>query len=207
MAAVLPSRSGTSAVHVPDMLQTADVKKIREIMDRALALGLPRMDTFWLGVAPNRVGAASLIGLMVAGLYLSYRYMLRPRSAALFIGFFVAATVLFTFPPATVERTGILVVWQVIKAFPGELLTLFTFLVLNSDLAFAAVIILALPGTEPLTPRGRRVFLAAAAVAAAWLHRLDATTPAATLALCVLMPAAPLFDRVLRQRSWVNGAV
>ena len=94
--------------------------------------------------------------------------------------------------------------WEVVKNFPGEMLTLFVFLAMNSDAAFAAVIILALPGTEPLTARGRRIFLAVAAVAAAGLHRMDPATPAATLALCALMPLAPLLDRILPQRSWVN---
>jgi hypothetical protein len=206
VAAALPARAEPSADHVPDMLLAADIAKIRGILDGALATELPRMDTFLLGVAPNRAGAASLAGLLLAGLYLSYRHILRPRSAAFFVGIFVLTTAFLAFTPATLERTGVLVVGAVVRNFPGEMLTLFNFLLWNSDMPFAAVIILALPGTEPLTARGRRVFLAMAAAGAAALHRLDPTAPAATLALCVLMPAAPLFDRVLKQRSWVNGA-
>jgi hypothetical protein len=204
VATALPARTDAGEGNVPEMLRSEDVAKIRAILDRALATGLPRMDSFLLGVAPNRAGAASLIGLIFAGLFLSYRHILRPRSAALFGVCFVLTTAALTFTPAVMARSGALVVWDVVKTFPGEMLTLFNFLLLNSDAPFAAAIILALPGTEPLTARGRRIFLAVAAVGAAALHRLDPATPAATLALCVLMPAAPVFDRVFRQRSWLD---
>ena len=178
---------------------------IRGILVQAFAFKLPSMDMFFLGVSPNRVGCASLIGILAAGLFLSYRYILRARSAAIFLCVFAAASVLLAFTPNTLRRVGPAALWQVVQAFPGELLCLAEFLLLNSDAAFAAVFVLALPGTEPLTPRGRRYFLFAAGLLAAGLHRLDPVTPAATLGLCMIMPLAPLFDRWLARRSWLSG--
>jgi len=202
---VLPSPGPAQRGRDADRLSGSEERNIREILDRAFTARLPGMDSFVWGIAPNRVGGASLIALAFAGLYLSYRYILRPRSVLYFLVFFILATAVITFTPGTVERVGVLAIWDLLKRFPGEIITLFNFLLLNSDAPFAAVIILALPGTEPLTARGRRIFLAVAAMGAAALHRLDPATPAATLALCALMPLAPLFDRVLTQRSWVNA--
>lgn len=178
---------------------------MRGILDHAFAFELPSVDLFYLGVAPNRIGAASSIGILLAGLFLAYRYILRPRSASLFLVVYAAASVLLAFTPNTIHRVGIGRLWEVTRMYPAELLTLLEFLLLNSDAAFAAVFVLALPGTEPLTPRGRRWFLGMAAVLAAGLHRLDPVTPAATLSLCLLMPLAPLFDRLLARRSWLSG--
>jgi hypothetical protein len=203
VALKLPKEGSVGEAEWSEVINPTD-GTLRRALDRAFAFRLPRMDLFMMGVAPNRVGAASPIALLVAGLYLAYRHILRPQSAVMFIVFFVGATALLTFTPATVERSGLWEIWGVIKRFPGELLTLFNYVWMNSDVLFAGVVVLALPGTQPLTARGRRMFLLAAAVGAAALHRLDPGTPAATLALCVLMPLAGVFDRVLVQRSWVN---
>lgn len=178
---------------------------IQAVLDRALVKRLPDIESFLWGVAPNRIGAASLIALILAGLYLSYRYILRPRSVLFYLLIYILATAVSVFTPATWLHAGPLTLWSLFRYFPGQIVTLFNFLLLNSDAAFAGVIILALPGTEPLTDRGRRIFLALAASAAAALHRLDPATPAATMVLCILMPAAPLFDRLFTQRSWLNG--
>jgi Na+-translocating ferredoxin:NAD+ oxidoreductase RnfD subunit len=186
-------------------LSAGQVKRIRTALDHAFTTDLPEMDLFMLGVAPNRVGAASLIAITLAGLYLSYRYILRPRSVLFFLIAFIVGTAVFTFTPATVHRVGLPMLWQLCSQFPGEILALFYYLLLNSDAGFAAVFILALPGTEPLTNRGRRIFLACAAIGAAALHRLEPGAPAATLALCLLMPLAPVFDRIFIQRSWLGA--
>jgi hypothetical protein len=183
----------------------SEVQRIRRLLEKAFVRDLPDMGLFMLGMAPNRVGAASLIAVTLAGLYLSYRYILRPRSVLFFLIGFILATACFTFTPTTVHRVGLPVLGQVVAQFPGEMLTLFEYLLLNSDAGLAAVFILALPGTEPLTNRGRRIYLACAAIAAAGLHRLEPAVPAATLVLCILMPLAPLFDRVFTQRSWLHG--
>jgi Na+-translocating ferredoxin:NAD+ oxidoreductase RnfD subunit len=70
---------------------------------------------------------------------------------------------------------------------------------------FASIFVLALPGTQPLTRRGRRVFLVCAAVLAAVIDRYNGgNLPAATASLCVFMPAAPVFDRFFAKRSWLS---
>ena len=150
--------------------------RIEGVLERAFTFDLPAMDTFIAGVAPNRLGGASLITITAAGLYLSYRYILRPRSILFFLLAFIAATATFTFTPSAIHRVGIPVLWDLFSQFPGEIITLFNFVLLNSDAAFAAVFILALPGAEPLTARGRRIFLMLAAVGAG-LHRLDPNAP------------------------------
>jgi hypothetical protein len=177
----------------------------RDILNKTFAFQLPGMDMQILGVVPNRVGTVSFIAIALAGLYLAYRYILRPRSVVLFSTSFILGTLLFSFWPTAVARVGTLGVWSIIKTFPAELLTLFNFLLFNSDAAFAAVFILALPRTEPLTARARRMFLLSAGILGAAVHRIDPTLPAATLILCALMPFAPLFDRLLSQRSWLNA--
>jgi len=195
-------------------LTVGEQKRVRRVLEEAFNTELPDMGLFMMGMAPNRVGAASLIAITLAGLYLSYRYILRPRSVLFFLVIFIGATACFTFTPPTVLRVGVPTLWNLLSlptgpndvSIPAAIMTLFNYLLLNSDAGFAAVFILALPGTEPLTNRGRRIFLAFAAIVAAGLHRLEPTAPAATLVLCALMPAAPLFDRVFTQRSWLNRA-
>ena len=197
---VLPSRPTGQ----PDLISPSQEKSIRGILDDSIALRLPSMDLFMLGISPNRIGAASLIGVTFAGLYLSYRYILRPRSVLLYLVTFILASAAFIFTPPTLFRAGSPAVWELVSRFPGEIYTLLNFLVLNSDAPFAAVIILALPGAEPLTPRGRRLFLIFAAVLAAWLHRLWPSIPAASFVLTAFMPLAPIFDDLFAKRSWLN---
>jgi hypothetical protein len=208
------SRTMEAAGH--DLVESGNIapaseRDIRGITDRALALRLPEMDLLLLGVMPGRVGTVSLIAVVMAGLYLSYRYILRPRSVVTFVLAFLVTSALVAIWPSAVIATGLNGMWQVIKvppgdvAFPGEIATLINYLVLSSDAGFAAVFILALPGTEPLTTRGRRIFLVMAGVAAAALHRMAPGLPAATLTLCVLMPFARLFDRLFATRSWLNA--
>ena len=179
---------------------------IQQILEHAFAFELPSMDLFMAGISPNRIGAASLPALLLAGLFLAYRYILRPRSVFLFLLAFIAATVVLAFTPQVFNRVGGSVLLDVIKRFPGELITLLEYLVLNSDAPFGAVFLLALPGAEPLSPRGRRVFLLLVAVLAAALHRFDPAAPATTLILCLFIPLAPYFDRLLAKRSWLAGA-
>jgi hypothetical protein len=177
----------------------------RRALDDAFSFGLPGIGMQVGGATPGRVGVVSAVAIAAGGLYLAYRYILRPRSAVLFGAAFVGGTAAFAFWPAAAAHVGPVGMWNVVKAFPAEVGTLVMYLLLNSDAAFATVIVLALPGTEPLTARGRRVFLVAAGVLGAGLHRLHPEVPAATLALCALMPAAGQFDRFFGQRSWLNA--
>ena len=90
--------------------------------------------------------------------------------------------------------------------FRGEVGTLLSYLLLNSDLAFAAVFILALPGTEPLTARGRRVFLVMAGLLGAALHRAQPAHSGGDAGCASYpMPFVPLFDRLFAKRSWLNA--
>jgi hypothetical protein len=174
-------------------------------LERAFTYDLPNMDLVLSGAVPQRIAAVSLAGIVLAGLYLSYRYVLRPWSVVTFAGMFIVGTIATAFTPAALAHAGPLGIWHVLKTFPGELAVLLQMLILNSDAAFAAVFILALPGTEPLTPRGRRVFLIGTGLLAASLHRVAPTLPAATLALCAAMPFTRTFDRLFGQRSWLNA--
>jgi Na+-translocating ferredoxin:NAD+ oxidoreductase RnfD subunit len=185
-------------------MSAQDAADIDHVLERLLAYDLPGMDLFMLGVTANRVGAASLIAITIAGLILAYRYILRPRSVTLFLGAYILATISFAFTPGTVQRVGFAMIWDVFQNFPAECITLLEFLVLSSDAGFAAIFLLALPRAEPLTARGRRVYLVLAGLLAAGLHRLDPTAPAASLLLCLMMPLAPLFDRLMGGRSWLN---
>ncbi len=73
----------------------------------------------------------------------------------------------------------------------------------SSDFLFASVFILALPGTLPIEPLARKVFLVMAGLAAAFLHRMALPIPPATAALLFLQPAAPAMDLLLHRRSWL----
>jgi len=162
------------------------------------------MDLFMLGVSPNRIGAASLIAIIIAGLFLAYRYILRPRSFLLYVVLYIVATLAMTFTPRAIVYAGLPTLWHTFLAFKKEFITLLEYVILSGDAPFAAVFILALPGTEPLSARGRRIFIVLAALFSAALHRMDPSIPAASLILCLLMPLAPLFDRTFGTRSWLN---
>jgi hypothetical protein len=174
-------------------------------LNDAFASRLIPMDLQVLGVTPGRVGTVSFIAVVLAGLYLSYRYILRPRSVVIFVFSFILGTLLVAIWPVAVAHAGLFGTWSFLRQFPAEMLTLLNFLLLNSDAGFAAVFILALPGTEPLTARGRRIFLLLAGLLGAILHRMDPALPAATLALCTLMPFTRLFDQFLGEYSWLNS--
>jgi hypothetical protein len=178
---------------------------LREVLNQVYVFDLVPLDRMLGGVAPNRIGAATLIGIATAGLFLAYRHILRARSVALFLGVFSLTTFAGLFTPATVHAAGLDAVWHTLARFPVELFVLANYLILNSDAPFAAVFLLALPGTEPLTPGGRRVYLTLAAILTASLHRLDPAAPAATMILCLFTPLCPHFDRLFAARSWVAG--
>jgi Na+-translocating ferredoxin:NAD+ oxidoreductase RnfD subunit len=184
-------------------LSHAAEMSFQEVFNNAFSTRLPPMDLLVLGVSPGRIGTVSLMAVVLAGLYLSYRYILRPRSVVIFVLSFILGNVPIAIWPSTIAHVGVYGIWSLLRTFPGEILTLVNYLLLSSDAGFAAVFILALPGTEPLTSRGRRIFLVVAGLLGAILHRFEPTIPAATLALCVLMPFARLFDRMFGERSWL----
>ncbi|HVT79465.1 MAG TPA: RnfABCDGE type electron transport complex subunit D, partial [Phycisphaerae bacterium] len=185
-------------------LNAAEAGAASAAMSRRFAYELPPADLFAWGISAGRVGVLSLIAVGLAGLHLSYRNILRPRSVVMFVAAFGVGTMAVMFTPGTFQRVGPWVLWDFVKHFPGETMTLFNYLFTGSDVIFAGVFILALPGTEPLTPRGRRVFLAAAGLVAAWAHREWPGVPAASVCLTGMMPLARVFDWVFKHRSWLR---
>lgn len=174
----------------------------REI-DMPLTTELPPMHLMVLGVAPGQVGVVSALGIVLGGLYLAYRNILRPRSVLLFLAAFLLGSMAMIFNTTFTAQGGVPLILRLWQNIPGELGTLLAYSVLNSDVIFAAIVILALPGTEPLTSRGRRVFLVVAGLAAAYVHRQTWSIPAATTVLLVMMPIANLFDLAFRKPSWL----
>jgi hypothetical protein len=153
---------------------------------------------------PGPIGTVSIIGLVCGGLYLAYRHILRLGSAGMFFASFALALAALAVWPGDFARLGLAGAWTAWETFPEEIATLLGYAIFNSDALFAAIIVLALPGTAPLTTRGRRVFLVIAAIIAALMTRVNWPIPAATVSLCVLMPFAASFDRYFGKRSWMN---
>ena len=178
-------------------------QQIHEGLDQVLVAQLPAMDLVLIGAMPGQVGTVCLLGILAGGLYLSYRTILRFRSALMFLVTFVLAELLLTLWPATVHHLGFWGLLSVLDNLGGELLTLWGYSVLGSDMLFAAVFLLALPGTEPLTSRGRRAFLVTAGLAAGFLHRWNLPILPATTILMLLMPARGIFDLAFSRRSWL----
>jgi Na+-translocating ferredoxin:NAD+ oxidoreductase RnfD subunit len=178
--------------------------KIRPILDDTLVMHLPGMDQVLLGAIPGQVGTVCIIGTFLAGLYLAYRNILRFRSAALFLTVFLLVQLFTLLSASAVGHLGIPGLWHLLREYAGELLTLWGYGVLSGDLLFAAVFVLALPGTEPLSSSGRRMFLIVAGLIAAMLHRSGLPVPAATATLTLLMPLRSVFDRLFRRRPWLD---
>ncbi|MEI8198116.1 MAG: RnfABCDGE type electron transport complex subunit D, partial [Phycisphaerae bacterium] len=108
---------------------------------------LPPLETIMLGLTPGPIGAVSALGIVLGGLYLAYRNILRPRSCFLFLLIYILSMTgwtLLTWGGWRIAWTG-LGPWQVIP--PQELITLMLYEFFSSDILLAAVFILALPGT------------------------------------------------------------
>lgn len=179
--------------------------RVRIILNHVFAEELPPLEMIMLGLSPGPMGAVSALGIVMGGLYLAYRNILRPRSCFLFLVVYILSLsgwTLLTWGSWKIAWTG-LGPWQVIP--PQELLALMLYEFFTSDVLLAAVFILALPGTEPITPTGRRWFLVLAALGAGYLQQAHVPVPAATMTLLVFQPLAPAFDRVFARRSWLSS--
>ncbi|HUO09635.1 MAG TPA: RnfABCDGE type electron transport complex subunit D [Phycisphaerae bacterium] len=178
---------------------------LQAYLDTVLSSRLPAIEMLIAGFVPGRIGCVCVPLLILGGLYLAYRYILRPKSVLLFLGAYGVGTAMLLFWPTAIGHLGLLGMWGAAKSMAGELVTLLEYAFFNSDVLFASIFVLALPGTQPLTRRGRRVFLVCAALLAAMIDRLNAgNLPAATASLCVFMPAAPMFDWMFAKRSWMS---
>lgn len=174
-------------------------RQVARITDSAFARDLPGLEAMFLGITPGRIGTVSAVGIVLGGLYLAYRNILRPRSWALFLGAVLLGLVLATLQwsvPRYVGGTEVLSVSQLSVLLLHELF--------SRDYLFASVFILALPGTEPITPAGRRLFLLIAGIIAGYLYRYDLPVPPTMMVLALAQLVAPLFDIVFARRSWLE---
>ncbi|MGC8624557.1 MAG: RnfABCDGE type electron transport complex subunit D [Phycisphaerae bacterium] len=167
------------------------------------AMNLPSPSALLLGGVPGRIGTVGILAIILAGLYLSYRQILLPGAWGLFLISVLAGLIFGPLSPRVLHHEF----WQSIGGlwyFPPErAIALLFYEICSSDFLFASVFILALPGTLPIEPLARKVFLVAAGLAAAFLHRMALPIPPATVALLFLQPVAPALDLLLHRRSWL----
>ena len=202
------SRDSTSisapATEPARRLDAAPRSPADQLIDEAMVDRLPSMEALLLGIFPGRIGVVSALGILLGGLYLAYRNILRPYSVALFLASVVAGFVLITLYARLTVLGG--VGFSAVRTLESiqTYLTLICYEFFSGDVLLATVFILAMPGTEPITPRGRRWFLIFAGVLAAMVHRLTPSVPACTLVLLVLQPFTWLFDYLMARKSWLN---
>ncbi|HMD55015.1 MAG TPA: RnfABCDGE type electron transport complex subunit D, partial [Phycisphaerae bacterium] len=169
----------------------------------AFALNLPSPVDLIFGGVPGRIGTAALVIIILAGLYLAYRHILLPSAWAIFLAGVLFGLVFGPLGPHPFKDQF----WQSLGGLwylsPDHAVTLLFYELCSTDFIFASVFILALPGTMPLEPHARWVFLAAAGIGAALIYRLDMPFPPATVMLLLLQPAAPLLDTLFHRRSWL----
>jgi hypothetical protein len=167
------------------------------------ALNLPSPPTLLLGGVPGRIGTVGIFAIIIAGLYLSYRHILPPDAWALFLIAVLAGLIFGPLSPQVLHHEF----WQSIGGLwylpPERAIALLLYELCSSDFLFASVFILALPGTLPIEPLARKVFLVLAGIAAALLHRMAIPLPPATTALLLLQPIAPALDMLLHRHSWL----
>jgi hypothetical protein len=178
--------------------------RARIALRNMFALNLPSPPTLLLGGVPGRIGTVGIFAIIIAGLYLAYRHILPPDAWALFLIAVLAGLIFGPLSPRMLHHEF----WQSIGGLwylpPERAIALLFYEVCSSDFLFASVFILALPGTLPIEPLARKVFLVLAGIAAALLHRIAIPLPPATVALLLLQPIAPALDMLLHRRSWLT---
>ena len=172
-------------------------------MRAAFAMSLPSPAALVLGGVSGLTGTVGLLAIILAGLYLSYRHILRPDSWAIFLAAVLIGLVFCPLSPHVFHHDF----WQSLGGIwylpPERAIALLTYELCSSDFIFASVFILALPGTLPIEPAARRIFLLVAGLAAAFIHRLDVPVPPATTVLLVMQSLSPTMDMLLHKRTWV----
>lgn len=174
----------------------------KRAMRTAFAMSLPSPAALVLGGVSGWMGTVGLLAIFLAGLYLSYRHILRPDSWAIFLGAVLLGLVFCPLSPYVFHHDF----WQSLGGIwylpPERAIALLTYELCSSDFIFASVFILALPGTLPIEPAPRRIFLLVAGLAAAFIHRLDVPVPPATTVLLVMQSLGPSMDMLLHKRTW-----
>ncbi|HTV48680.1 MAG TPA: RnfABCDGE type electron transport complex subunit D [Phycisphaerae bacterium] len=175
----------------------------QEALNDAFALDLPSAVDQIFGGTPGRLGTVALWIIVLCGLYLSYRHILFPLAWVLFLSAVLVGLLFGPLGPRSLEYQF----WQSLGGVwylpPDYAVTLLLYELRSSDFIFASVFVLALPGTMPLEPAARGIFLAVAGIGATLIYRLDLPFPPATAALLLLQPVAPLFDMLFHRRSWL----
>ncbi len=175
----------------------------RVALENMFAMNLPSPPTLLLGGVAGRIGTVGIFAIIIAGLYLSYRHILPPKAWALFLIAVVVGLILGPLSPRVLHHEF----WQSIGGLwylpPERSIALLFYELCSSDFLFASVFILALPGTLPIEPVARNVFLVIAGITAALLHRMAIPLPPATAALLLLQPISPGLDMLLHRRPWL----
>ncbi len=171
-------------------------------MRAVFAMSLPAPTALILGGVSGWIGTVGLLAIFISGLYLSYRHILRPDSWAIFLGAVLIGLVFGPLSPYVFHHDF----WQSLGGVwylpPERAIALLFYEIGSSDFIFASVFVLAMPGTLPVEPLARWVFLIIAGLAAALIHRLDVPVPPATTVLLLMQPLSPAMDMLLHKPTW-----
>ena len=171
-------------------------------MRAVFAMSLPAPTALILGGVSGWIGTVGLLAIFISGLYLSYRHILRPDSWAIFLGAVLIGLVFGPLSPYVFHHDF----WQSLGGVwylpPERAIALLFYEIGSSDFIFASVFVLAMPGTLPVEPPARWVFLIIAGLAAALIHRLDVPVPPATTVLLLMQPLSPAMDMLLHKPTW-----
>ena len=178
-------------------------RKARRELDNAFGALLPPPPELFLGAIPGRVGVVGVLGILIAGLVLAYRNILNPAAWGTFIVFVLLG---FLFGPLSAHSLHH-EFWQSLGGIwylpPERAIYLLYVELCTGDFLFASVFLLAMPGTLPLNPRARWVFLFISGLLAALFARIALPLPPATTAILMMQPLSPWFDTVFPRRSWL----
>jgi Na+-translocating ferredoxin:NAD+ oxidoreductase RnfD subunit len=178
--------------------------KARSMLNIAFGTLLPPPTELFLGAMPGRIGVVGVLGIILAGLILAYRNILNPAAWGMFILFVLVGLIFAPLSAHSMHHQF----WQSLGGIwylpPERAIDLLFVEICSGDFLFASVFLLALPGTLPLSPRSRWVFLLAAGFLAALFSRIALPLPPASTAILMLQPLAPWFDSILPRRSWIK---
>ena len=176
-------------------------------IQQAFSFALPTPPNLMLGAVSGWIGTGSILAIVLAGLFLSWRHVLLPTAWATFLLSVLAGLLFGPLSPHQLHHQF----WQSLGGIwflkPEEAMSLLAYELLSSDFLFAAVFVLALPGTMPMEPLPRAIFLLIAGLGAALAHRLMLPVPPATFTILAMQPLAPAFDAVFHRRSWLVTAL
>lgn len=174
---------------------------------QTFSFALPTPQNLMLGAVSGWIGTGSILAIVLAGLFLSWRHVLLPTAWAAFLLSVLAGLLFGPLSPHQLHHEF----WQSLGGIwflkPEEAMSLLAYELLSSDFLFAAVFVLALPGTMPMEPLPRGIFLLLAGLGAALAHRLMLPVPPATFAILVMQPLAPALDAIFHRRSWLVMAL